>query len=69
MQTRELNPEIAKKILSDASSNGLPVEDYLKKNIETEDERLKMMREAINDELFLVDLEEIAEDFRHAYFE
>jgi hypothetical protein len=69
MQPTELNPEIAKKILADASSNGLRVEDYLKKIIETEDERLKMMQEAMNDELFLADLEEIAEDFRYADFE
>ena len=69
MQTTDLSPEIAKKILADASSNGLLVEDYLKKIIETEDERLKMMQEAMNDELFLADLEEIAEDFRHADFE
>ena len=69
MQTADLNSEIAKKILADAISNGLSVEVYLKKIIETEDERLKMMREAMNDELFLADLEEIAEDFRHADFE
>ncbi len=69
MQTTELNPEIAKKILADASSNGLPVEDYLKKITESEDERLKIMYEAMNDELFLADLEEITEDFRHADFE
>lgn len=69
MQTTDLNPEIAKRILADASSNGLQVEDYLKKIIETEDERLKLMREAMNDELFLADLEEIAEDFRYADFE
>ena len=69
MQTIDLNPEIAKKILADASENGLPVEVYLKKIIETEDERLKMMREAMNDQLFLADLEEIAEDFRHTDFE
>ena len=66
--TREINPDIAKQILSDASQKGLPVEVYLKKIID-EDERLKAMREAMNDELFLADLEEIAEDFRHADFE
>ena len=69
MQTTELNPEIAKKSLADASSNVLPVEDYLKKIIEIEDERLKMMREAMNDGLFLADLEEIVGDFPRADFE
>jgi hypothetical protein len=66
--TREINPDIARRILSDASRKGLPVEIYLKKIID-EDERLRAMREAMNDELFLADLEEIAEDFRHADFE
>jgi hypothetical protein len=66
--TTEISPDIAKQILSDASQKGLPVEIYLKKIID-EDQRLKAMREAMNDELFLADLEEIAEDFRHADFE
>lgn len=71
----ELNPEIAKKILVEASEEGLPVEVYLKKFIETEeitdtaDERLKIMQEAMQDELFLADLEEIAEDFHHTDLE
>ncbi len=52
MQTTiELNPEIAKQILSEASQNDLSVEIYLKKIID-KDERLKAMREAMNDELF-----------------
>lgn len=69
MQTTvELNPNIAKQILADASQKGLSVEVYLKKIID-EDERLKAMREAMNDRLFLADLEEIAEGFRHADFE
>ncbi|MDQ3749446.1 MAG: hypothetical protein M3367_10625 [Acidobacteriota bacterium] len=69
MQTTiELNPNIAKQIIADASQKGLPVEVYLKKIID-EDERLEAMREAMNDELFLADLGEIAEDFRHADFE
>ncbi|HEX8734012.1 MAG TPA: hypothetical protein VF721_01730 [Pyrinomonadaceae bacterium] len=66
--TTEVNPDIARRILSDASQKGLPVEIYLKKIID-EDERLQAMREAMNDELFLADLEEITEDFRHADFE
>ena len=60
----ELNPNIAKKIIADASQKGLSVEVYLEKIID-EDERLGAMREAMKDELFLADLEEIAEDFRH----
>ncbi len=61
----ELNSEIAQKILIDASEKGLSVEVYLKEIIETEDERLNVMREAMGDELFLADLKEVAEDFHH----
>ncbi len=65
MQTTiELNPNIAKQIIADASQKGVSVEVYLKKIID-EDERL----EAMKDELFLADLEEVAEDFRHTDFE
>ncbi|MCA1623665.1 MAG: hypothetical protein LC768_05045 [Acidobacteria bacterium] len=66
--TTELNPNIAKQILTDASQKGLSVEVYLKKIID-KDERLKAMRDAMKDKLFLADLEEIAEDFRHVDFE
>ena len=72
MQTmKEINPNIAKQILINAESKGLPVEVYLKEVIETakDDERIALMRGAMNDELFLADLEEIAEDFRHTDFE
>ncbi len=65
----EVNSTLAKRILEDASKKGLPVEKYLREVIEVEDERLKAMREAMNDELFLADLEQIAEDFRHTDFE
>ena len=69
MQTRtELTPNIAKHILVDASQKGLPVEVYLKKIID-DDERFTAMCEAMDDELFLADLEEIAEDFKHADFD
>lgn len=68
MQTTiELNPNIAKQIIADASQKGVSIEVYLKKIID-EDERLEAMREAMKDELFLADLEEVAEDFRHADF-
>ncbi len=65
----EVNSTLAKRILEDASKKGLPVEKYLREVIEVEDERLEAMREAMNDELFLADLEQIAEDFRHTDFE
>ena len=69
MQTTiEINPNIARRIITDASQKGLSVEVYLKKIID-EDERLKAMREAMNDELFLADLKETMEDFHHADFE
>ena len=66
--TTELTPNIAKHILADASQKGLPVEIYLKKIID-EDARLGAMDEAMRDDLFLADLEEIAVDFSHADFE
>jgi hypothetical protein len=68
MQTIDLNPNIARQIIADASQKGLPVEIYLKKIID-EDERLKAMREAMNDELFLADLKETMEDFHPTDFE
>ena len=69
MQTTiEINPNIARRIITDASQKGLSVEVYLKKIID-EDERLKAMREAMNDELFLADLKETMEDFHQADLE
>jgi hypothetical protein len=65
--TTELTPNIAKYILANAMQNGIPVELYLKKIID--DERLAAMSEAMQDELFLADFEEVAEDFKHADFE
>ncbi len=66
----ELNPEIARQILSSAKLKGLSVEVYLHKIIEEkEDPRLSAMREAVNDELFLADLAETLEDFKHTDFE
>ena len=37
--------------------------------VESEDAKLAEMREAMNDPLFLADLQEIAEDFQHVDFE
>ncbi len=69
MQTTiEINPNLAKRIITDASQKGLSVEVYLKKIID-EDERLKAMREAMSDELFLADLKETMEDFQPTDFE
>jgi len=66
----ELNPEIAKQILTNAKLKGLAVEVYLHKIIENEEDiRLSAMRDAVNDELFMADLAETLEDFRHADFE
>lgn len=65
----EVNSTVAKKNLDDASRKGLTAEKYLRELIEVEDERLRAMREAMNDELFLADLKETADDFRHADFE
>lgn len=66
----ELNPEIAKQILTTAKLKGLTVEVYLHKIIENEEDiRLSAMRDAVNDELFMADLAETLEDFRHTDFE
>lgn len=69
--TIEPSPEIAKQILINAESRGLSVEVYLKKVIEAQknDKRIAAMREAVKDELFLADLAESMEDFRHTDFE
>ena len=70
MQVVELNPEIARHILTDAKSKGKSVEIYLREIIETEDDiKLAAMREAVNDELFMADLAETLEDFKHSDFE
>ncbi|MEP7342802.1 MAG: antitoxin family protein [Acidobacteriota bacterium] len=37
--------------------------------VESENAKLAEMREAMNDPLFLADLQEIAEDFQHVDFE
>ena len=60
----EVNPDLARSILANASQKGLPVDIYLKKIID-EDERIAEMEEAMKDKLFLADLKEIAEDFKH----
>jgi hypothetical protein len=66
----ELNPEIAKQILTEAKLKGLSVEVYLQKIIKNEDDpRLSAMWEAVNDELFMADLAETLEDFKHTDFE
>ncbi|MBX3289061.1 MAG: hypothetical protein KF855_06905 [Acidobacteria bacterium] len=62
--TTELDPDIARHILANASQKGLPVDIYLK-NIIDEDSRLVAMSEAMKDELFLADLRDVAEDFKH----
>ena len=69
--TIELSPEIAERILLNAKSKGLPVEVYLKEVIKTrkDDKRITAMCEAVKDELFLADLAETIEDFRHTDFE
>ncbi len=62
--TTEVNPDIARYILTDALQKGVSADRYLQEIIE-EDKRLELMAEAMHDELFLADLAEIAEDFKH----
>ena len=66
MQAVEVNPEIAKQILTVAETKGISVEIYLREIVESEeDEKIAAMREAVNDELFMADLAETLEDFKH----
>ena len=66
----ELNPTLAKKILKNASMKGVSVEVYLKTIVESEeDTRINLMREAINDKLFMADMAETMSDFGHTDFE
>jgi hypothetical protein len=70
MPVVEVNPEIARQILTVAESKGISVEIYLREIVESEeDEKLAAMREAVNDELFMADLAETLEDFKHTDFE
>ncbi len=70
MPSVEVNPEIAKQILTDAESKGISVEIYLREIVESEeDKKITAMREAVNDELFMADLAETLEDFKHTDFE
>ncbi|CAN5856713.1 hypothetical protein BH20ACI4_BH20ACI4_24280 [soil metagenome] len=69
MPVVELNSEIAKQILTDAKSKGISVEIYLREIVESEeDEKLAAMREAVDDKLFMADLAETLEDFKHTDF-
>ena len=66
MQSVEVNPEIAKQILTDAESKGISVEIYLREIVESEaDKKLAAMSEAAGDKLFMADLAETLEDFKH----
>ncbi len=65
----ELSPTIAKKILKNASMEGVSVEVYLRNIAEKEDARISLMREAVNDKLFMADLAKTMSDFQDADFE
>lgn len=66
----ELNPALAKNILKNASLKGVSVEVYLQSIVESEeDTRINLMREAMNDKLFMADLAETMSDFEHTDFE
>jgi len=65
----ELSPTIAKKILKNASLEGVSVEVYLRNIAEKEDARIGLMREAAGDKNFMADLAETMSDFQNADFE
>ncbi len=66
----ELSPAIADKILKESALKGVSVEVYLKEiAAKNEDDRIKQMREAVKDELFMADLTETMNDFGHTDFD
>ena len=73
MSNLQVNPDVARQILADAAAKGEPVEAYLKRIIGNspveEDPRILAMRAAISDEMFLADLSETMDEFRHVDLE
>jgi hypothetical protein len=75
MRNFQVDPDLARNIIEAASVQGVSVEMYLRQIADTEpslaadDPRIAAMHEAMTDELFLSDLNEVMEDFRYADFE
>jgi hypothetical protein len=71
----ELRPEIEAKAQAEAKARGLALEKYLSSVIErslteyADDGRIRAIDEAMRDELFLADLAETMEDFKHVDLE
>jgi hypothetical protein len=69
----ELDPLIAAKLRERAAAQGITLNELLRplaegvngEMSEDEDPRISAMREAMNDKLFLADLAETMEDFKH----
>ena len=69
----DLKPEIEARIEAEARVRGVSVEtfvasvieDELGRCVEGEDPRLSLMRDAMNDQLFLADLAETMNDFKY----
>ncbi len=68
----ELKPEVEARAVEEAKARAVSVEEYLASIIEgsmsdgARDERFRMMEDAVRDKLFLADLAETMEDFKHA---
>lgn len=71
------NPELEARIKAQAQARGVSVEAFIAAMIEKmngvygavaedDDSRIAAMRESVNDELFMADLKETAEDFKYA---
>jgi hypothetical protein len=74
MSNLEMDSDVARQILARAAALGETVEVYLRRIIDSapaveEDARLTAMQEAMRDELFLGDLNEVMEDFHHTDLE
>jgi hypothetical protein len=73
----ELKPEVEAWIKAQSRARGISVEALIESVIEggfsgtsgEDDPRVSAMREAMSDELFLADLAETMEDFKHADYE
>ena len=72
MRNFQVDPDLARNIIEAASVQGVSVETYLRQIADTEpslaadDPRIAAMHEAMTDELFLSDLNEVMEDLRYA---
>jgi len=72
MRNFQVDADLARNIIEAAAVQGVSVETYLRQigdtepSVATDDPRIAAIQEAMTDELFLSDLNEVMEDFRYA---